>query len=264
MVLKRVATVCVLAALASPLFSNSSLAQSCPAPLAAATRLVLVTADTMNVTAATLQTFERGSTAESWRAVTEPEPAVIGRGGMGWSYFYRALARKGEPMKIEGDKLAPAGVYAIGRTFGMVPSQRAGYIHVKPDTVCVDDPASRAYNTITTRASIAPNTRIENMGRVLPMYRRGIVIDYPTNARAQAGSCIFIHIWKSPVTGTAGCVALPEPRVEALQDFTEKDAAIAIMPRFALDRLRGCLPTPGALKPGTKPSAKSDPSKPGT
>jgi hypothetical protein len=31
-----------------------------------------------------------------------------------------------------------------------------------------------------------------------------------------------------------------------LQDFTESSAAIAIMPRFALDRLRGCLPAPGS------------------
>jgi D-alanyl-D-alanine dipeptidase len=231
-------------------FSDSARAQSCPAPLASATRLVLVTADTMNSTVATLQTFERGSATEAWRAASEPESAVIGKGGMGWSYFYGALARRGEPMKTEGDKRAPAGVYSIGRTFGMVPSQRAHYISVKQDTVCVDDPASRAYNTITTRASIAPDTRVENMGRVLPMYRRGIVVNYPTNARAQAGSCIFIHIWRSPTTGTAGCVALPEARVEALQDFTESSAAIAIMPRFALDRLRGCLPTPG-VKPHT-------------
>lgn len=247
---RRSATVCVSALLAFLPFSNSVLAQSCPAPLASATRLVLVTADTMNSTAATLQTFERDSANQSWRPASDPEPAVIGRGGMGWSYFYGALARRGEPLKIEGDKRAPAGVYSIGRTFGMVPSQRANYVSVKHDTVCVDDPRHRAYNTITTRASITPDTRIENMGRILPMYRRGIVVNYPTNARAQAGSCIFIHIWKSPTTGTAGCVALPEPRVEALQDFTEKNAAIAIMPRFALDRLRGCLPEPGA-KPRT-------------
>jgi D-alanyl-D-alanine dipeptidase len=148
----------------------------------------------MNSTAAMLQTFERGLATEAWRAVGDPEPAVIGRGGMGWSYFYRALARPGEPMKVEGDKRAPAGVYSIGRTFGMVPSQRANYISVKHDTVCVDDPGHRAYNTITTRASVTPDIRVENMGRILPMYRRGIVVNYPTNARAQAGSCIFIHI----------------------------------------------------------------------
>ena len=98
---RRAAVVCVLAVAASPFFSNASNAQSCPAPLASATRLVLVTAPNMNSTAATLQTFERAAVNQSWRPVSDPEPAVIGRGGMGWSHFYRALARPGEPMKIE-------------------------------------------------------------------------------------------------------------------------------------------------------------------
>ena len=60
--------------------------------------------------------------------------------------------------------------------------------------------------------------------------------------QAQAGSCIFIHVWRSPTTGTAGCVAMPEPRVEALQDFAAGGAVLAILPRGALDRLAGCLP----------------------
>ena len=80
------------------------------------------------------------------------------------------------------------------------------------------------------------------MSRVLPMYRRGLLVDYPTDARKQAGSCIFIHVWRSPTTGTAGCVAMPEPRVEALQDFAADGAVLAILPRGALDRLPGCLP----------------------
>jgi L,D-peptidoglycan transpeptidase YkuD (ErfK/YbiS/YcfS/YnhG family) len=84
---------------------------------------------------------------------------------------------------------------------------------------------------------------VENMSRMLPMYRRGLVVDYPTNARARAGSCIFIHVWRSPTTGTAGCVALPEARVEALQDFSAAGAVIAILPRPALARLPGCLPS---------------------
>jgi hypothetical protein len=37
---------------------------------------------------------------------------------------------------------------------------------------------------------------------------------------------------------------LPEQRVLALQDFADGGAAVlAIMPRHALDRLRGCLPS---------------------
>jgi L,D-peptidoglycan transpeptidase YkuD (ErfK/YbiS/YcfS/YnhG family) len=67
-------------------------------------------------------------------------------------------------------------------------------------------------------------------------------VDYPTDARARAGSCIFIHVWRSPTTGTAGCVAIPEARVVALQEFAAGGAALAILPRRALDRLPGCLP----------------------
>ena len=75
------------------------------------------------------------------------------------------------------------------------------------------------------------------MSRALPMYRRGLLLNYPTDARRRAGSCIFIHVWRSPTTGTAGCVAVPEPRVEALQDFAAGGAVLAILPRGALDRL---------------------------
>jgi L,D-peptidoglycan transpeptidase YkuD (ErfK/YbiS/YcfS/YnhG family) len=74
------------------------------------------------------------------------------------------------------------------------------------------------------------------------MYRRGLLVNYPTDAGKRAGSCIFIHVWRSPTTGTAGCVSMPEPRVEALQDFAANGAVVAILPRAALDRMPGCVP----------------------
>ena len=86
---------------------------------------------------------------------------------------------------------------------------------------------------------------VENMSRMLPMYRRGLVVDYPTDGRARAGSCIFIHVWRSPGTGSVGCVAMPEPRVEALQEFSAGGAVIAVLPQQALGRFAGCLPEPG-------------------
>ena len=220
----------------------SARAESCPASLADARRLVLVTAQTMNDTTATMRLYERASTAEAWRALGAPEPATIGRAGMGWSQFFARLARRGEPIKIEGDKRAPAGIYPIGRSFGVLASSRPDYLQVTPDTICVDDPSSPAYNTIASRARVGPAVHAENMGQILPMYRRGLLVNYPTDARRKAGSCIFIHVWRSPTTGTAGCVAVPEPRVEALQDFAEGGAVLAILPRGALDRLPGCLP----------------------
>jgi L,D-peptidoglycan transpeptidase YkuD (ErfK/YbiS/YcfS/YnhG family) len=219
-----------------------ALAQNCPAPLAQARRLVLVTSETMNAAEATLRLYERAAPGNPWRALGRPEPAVIGKSGMAWSHFFRRLARRGEPIKVDRDKRAPAGVYSIGRSFGTLASSRPGHLRVTGDTVCVDDPSSPAYNTITSRRRVGPRVHAENMSRALPMYRRGLLVDYPTDARARAGSCIFIHVWRSPTTGTAGCVAIPEARVVALQEFAAGGAALAILPRRALDRLPGCLP----------------------
>lgn len=239
---RRVATVIAVVAVATAHSVVAAHAQSCPAPLANAKRLVLVTAPTMNDMAATMRLYERASVSEAWRALGDKEPATIGRTGMGWSQFFTKLARRGEPLKVEGDKRAPAGLYSIGRSFGILASSRPDYLHVTPDTICVHDPSSPAYNTIASRARVGPAVGAENMSRVLPMYRRGLLVNYPTNARNRAGSCIFIHVWRSPTTGTAGCVAMPEPRVEALQDFAAGGAVLAILPANALDRLPGCLP----------------------
>jgi L,D-peptidoglycan transpeptidase YkuD (ErfK/YbiS/YcfS/YnhG family) len=239
----RAVAVCI-AVLMSP---TIAFAQSCPAVLKDATRLVLVTTDTMDSTAATLQLFERATAKDIWRAQAASEPAVVGRAGIAWSTWFRQFARGREPIKIEGDKRAPAGVYSIGRTFGTEPSSRPGHLKVTEDTVCVDDPDSPEYNKITSRSAVGSKVHAENMSKASPMYRHGLLIDYPTDVAAKAGSCIFIHVWRSPSRGTAGCVALPEERVLALQDFTaEGGAVVAILPRFALGRLHGCLPSVAA------------------
>jgi L,D-peptidoglycan transpeptidase YkuD (ErfK/YbiS/YcfS/YnhG family) len=218
--------------------------QACPAPLAAARRLVLVTAKTMNEISAEMRLYERASPAEPWRAVAASEPALLGKAGLGWSHAFRRYARANEPVKVEGDKRAPAGIYRIGKSFGILPSSRPDYLHVTSDTVCVNEPLSPHYNAIVSRKLVGPDVSAENMSRALPMYRRGLVVDYPTDGKARAGSCIFIHVWRSPSTGTAGCVSMPEPRVEALQDFASGGAVLAILPQAALGRFAGCLPGP--------------------
>jgi D-alanyl-D-alanine dipeptidase len=223
-------------------FSASAFAQSCPAPLATALRLVLVTAPTMKDTIATMRVYERTSPGDVWRQRGAVEPAVVGKAGMAWSPFFKAFAGKKEPIKVEGDKRAPAGIYTIGRSFGTVASSNSGHLQVTPDTICVDDLRSPAYNTIASRASLGPKVHAENMSEALPMYRRGLLVNYPTDAKRKAGSCIFIHVWRTSNTGTAGCVAVPEARVERLQEFAETGAVLAILPKQALGRLTGCIP----------------------
>jgi L,D-peptidoglycan transpeptidase YkuD (ErfK/YbiS/YcfS/YnhG family) len=236
-------------ALAAFLSPSMAFGQSCPAVLTEAKRLVLVTTENMDATPATVQLYERASSRERWRMVSPAEPALVGRAGTAWAHAFRHFARAGEPIKSEGDKRAPAGVYVIGNSFGIVPSSRPGHLQLTGDTVCVDDPDSPAYNTITSRALVGPKVHAENMGKILPMYRRGLLLDYPTDIAARAGSCIFIHVWRSPDRGTGGCVSMPEARVEALQDFVEGGGAVlAIIPRPALGRLGTCLPQAIAMK----------------
>jgi len=218
-----------------------ALAQTCPEPLASARRLVLVTADKLTSTTASIQQFERASANAPWQEVRGAATALIGRNGVGWSHAFRRFARKGEPVKVEGDKRAPAGFYKIGSSFGFAASQRYGYLRIVEGMTCVDDLASPAYNTITSRVIVGPKVHGENMWLV-PEYRRGLLVEFPSNRKARAGSCIFIHLQMPGRTGTSGCVALPEPQLEALQDFSTDGAVMAILPRQALDRFKGCLP----------------------
>jgi len=227
-----------LALLITPL---TALAQDCPAPLAAAQRLVLVVANTMSSTTATVRRFERATPTSPWQVVGGPASALIGRNGVAWAHAFAPFAQAGEPMKREGDKRAPAGFFGIGRSFGFAASTRPGYLHIVEGTACVDDPSSPAYNTVTARAKIGQQVHGENMWRV-PEYRRGLVVDYPSDRAARAGSCIFIHLRLPGRTGTAGCVALPEPELVKLQDFAQGGAVLAVLPKQALGRFKGCLP----------------------
>ncbi len=216
-------------------------AQNCPQPLGEARRLVLVTADNFTTSEARARLYERATPAQPWRAVSVSEPALIGTAGMAWSYFFRASAGKGEPIKIEGDNRVPAGIYRIGRSFGTLPANRADYLHLTDGVTCVDDLGSPDYNTITSRAKVGWKVHGENMWRIVK-YTRGLLVDYPTDAKARAGSCIFIHVRVPEARGTGGCVALPRARVEALQDFAADGAVLAVLPRQGLDRFKGCLP----------------------
>jgi L,D-peptidoglycan transpeptidase YkuD (ErfK/YbiS/YcfS/YnhG family) len=224
------------AILVSPVY-----AETCPGPITEASRLVLVTTRSMDTALATLQLFTRRSANMPWKRVSAAEPAVVGRAGLGWGFPFLNFKESEEPEKVEGDNRTPAGFFRIGRSFGFGPSTRPGYIEVKSgETVCVEDPSSPFYNTITKRSDIG-SVEADDM-RSSPLYRRGLFVEYPSDRAGRRGSCIFIHIWSAPGTGTAGCVGLPEARVRALQKFSQAGAVLATLPETALDRFPSCLP----------------------
>lgn len=218
-----------------------AVAQSCPAPLAGATRLLLVVPNAMRSTIAYAQRFSRVLPLTPWRPASGPFTALLGYRGVAWAHAFRSFAAKGEPIKIDGDRRVPVGVFRVGRSFGFARSRRPGYLRLTKGTVCVDDPRSPAYNTITRRTKVGRRVHAENMWRIR-QYRQGLLVDYPTNRAARAGSCIFIHLWLEGATGTRGCVALPAKRLTAMQNFAQNGAVLAVLPKRALARFKGCLP----------------------
>jgi L,D-peptidoglycan transpeptidase YkuD (ErfK/YbiS/YcfS/YnhG family) len=231
-----------LMALAVLMFAPYAYAGGCPDPIGRASHLVLVTTSTMNVAVAKMQLFTRAAAGEPWTRSTAAEPAVVGQAGLGWGYTFLRFKRDEEPEKVEGDKRTPAGFFSIGSSFGFSDSNLPGYLLIKAgETVCVEDPSSPLYNRIGKRAEIGANVKADDMRRT-PLYRRGLFVEYPSDRASRRGSCIFIHIWSAPNKGTAGCIALPEARVEALQDFSQAGAVLAILPEAALDRFPDCLP----------------------
>jgi L,D-peptidoglycan transpeptidase YkuD (ErfK/YbiS/YcfS/YnhG family) len=222
--------------LVSPVYADT-----CPAPIAEASRLVLVTTRSMDTQLATMRLFTRQSANKPWKRISAAEPAVVGKAGLGWGYSFLDLKDREEPEKVEGDKRTPAGFFRIGASFGFAPSRRPGYLELKAgETVCVEDPSSPFYNTVAKRSEIG-SVEADDM-RSSPLYRSGLFVDYPSDRATRRGSCILIHIWSAPDTGTAGCIGLPEERVLALQDFSRAGAVLAVLPETALERFPGCLP----------------------
>src|SRR2546425_4854606 len=163
------------ATLVSPVY-----AETCPGPIAEASRLVLVTTRSMDAALATLRLFTRRSANMPWKRVSAAEPAVVGKAGLGWGYPFLDFKQGEEPEKVEGDNRTPAGFFRIGSSFGFAPSRRPGYIELKAgETVCVEDPSSPLYNTITKRSDIG-SVEADDM-RSSTFYRSGLFVDYPSD-----------------------------------------------------------------------------------
>jgi D-alanyl-D-alanine dipeptidase len=189
------------------------------------------------------------STDRAWKQVGEPIPVVVGRNGLAWD---PGLSRGHsdlypEPVKHEGDGRSPAGAFPLNRgVFGFatsLPGSRL-YMPLTPTAECVDDPASRHYAQIVDRAQVdrVDWNSSEKMSSV-PGYRWGVVVNYNMDLDRRVrgdGSCIFLHQWSGPASGTAGCTAMAADDIEAVVRWVDgKDRAVLVqLPKSEYERLR--------------------------
>ena len=207
-------------------------AQELAAP-ANARQLVVVATEKWSDTSGTLRCFSRSKPRGPWLAVGPAIAVKVGSAGMAWGLGLHKNPPNG-PLKIEGDKKTPAGVFRLTSAFGY-DTKPAGvslpYIHLLSSVEGVDDPKSRYYNRIVDRTRIAkPDwNSSEKMRLSTEEYRHGIFVAHNPHSISGRGSCIFLHVWKNPDHSTTGCTAMPRGSIAKLQCWLRPDASPVLM-----------------------------------
>jgi D-alanyl-D-alanine dipeptidase len=102
-------------------------------------------------------------------------------------------------------------MFRIGGVFGREKQTKMPVIRLTPHLLCVDDATSRHYNRIVDQAKIDnPDWKHAEKLFDVDVYRLGVVVEHNIPPKTGGGSCIFLHIWKSPDVSTSGCTAMSE------------------------------------------------------
>lgn len=199
-------------------------------PWSNAQQVVVVVTPDWNANQGVLRTYERA--LGQWRQVGEREPVTVGRNGSAWGLGLHPDPEAG-PVKHEGDGRSPAGVFGIGDAFGYAQHADTAlpYDAMQASHYCMDVSGSPLYNRIVDAQAVGAEAVA---GSTEPMrldlhadgdqrYRLGFVIEHNPQARRDAGSCIFAHLWRKPVESTAGCTAMDDPTMTRLLAWLRPD-----------------------------------------
>lgn len=220
-------------------------------PMHSSLQMVVVTVPGWSAVDGSMVRYQRSGAGKRWERVGEPITIVVGKSGMGWGTGLipadlGAVREAAEPVKKEGDGKSPAGIFRIGTAFGSAAQApgdwKLSYIRLTPTVECVDDPASKFYNRIVDRSSVAADwNSSEHMLAVGAAYRWGAVIQNNADPVVPgAGSCVFLHIWSGAGKGTAGCTAMPATNLESLLAWIDPAAnpILVQLPEADYQRLR--------------------------
>lgn len=186
-------------------------------------QLILVTTDSWNKVEGKMAVYEYSDS--KWKLVMNNIPIVTGRSGMAWAKGLHAAELNTGILKKEGDGNSPAGIFYLTGLFGYQDIQsKMNSIKVNERTFCVDDSKSAYYNQIVSTDTLKKDwNSAETMLMKSDAYKFGIFVDYNVNpAKAEDGSCIFMHIWSGSNNPTAGCTAMKETDIQKLINFLDK------------------------------------------
>jgi len=174
-------------------------------------------------------------------------PVVVGSKGLGVGDGLTPISIDGAPIKKEGDKKSPAGIFSIGTAFGYAEKKDAAwiknrYVRAVDTLICVDDSHSTNYNVLVNKDTAKKDyNSFEYMHRKDDHYKWGLFVNHNSGKVTPGdGSCIFMHIWKNDREGTDGCTAMKEDDIlNVLRWIDVKDKPILVqLPKEEYDKLR--------------------------
>ncbi len=236
------------------LFAFAAFAGTCTAavaqPLQNCGQLLVVTTSSWSAPSGAMSIFERDSNG-SWRQRGSKCDVRIGRAGLGWGRGIVETKSLSGPRKREGDDKAPAGIFRLGSVFGSKRETKMPFIRLSKDIVCVDDPDSQYYNRIVDASKIRPPS--PRLRRASPrdwrhaeqlfgvdVYKWGVFVEHNVPPKPRAGSCIFLHVWKTSRTSTSGCTAMSEQNLISIIHWLDpkKHPLLVQLPRPVYDGSR--------------------------
>jgi L,D-peptidoglycan transpeptidase YkuD (ErfK/YbiS/YcfS/YnhG family) len=159
------------------------------------------------------------STLRTLRVRTAPGSRTRGWMLAGPLAFPVALGRGGiRANKREGDGATPRGQFRLRRLWWRAdrdprPATRLPARPIAAGDAWCEDPADRRYNQ-PIRVPEGPGDRLRRDDH---LYDIIIEISHNTRPRvAGRGSAVFVHVARPGLAPTAGCVAMPKPRLRRL------------------------------------------------
>jgi L,D-peptidoglycan transpeptidase YkuD (ErfK/YbiS/YcfS/YnhG family) len=158
---------------------------------------IVITSDSFDSISANIETFEK--TNGKWQQAFSPIQGVIGFNGFSYD-------------KVEGDGKTPIGIFTLGTGFGKNdnPGTAMPYKQIDDNDYWIDDSESELYNTWQVGPSDGRWNSAEKLLRNDDLYNYALSINYNLERTPWKGSAIFMHVWRSPEKGTAGCIATSE------------------------------------------------------
>jgi D-alanyl-D-alanine dipeptidase len=215
-------------------------------PFGESLQALVVTTSGWDAVTGTARMLERKDARSEWKQVGDRFPVVVGRNGLGADSTALWEKNSGYITKHEGDGRAPAGLMPLTDAFGRAAKAEAvelPYTRLAENTECVDDVKSHHYNKIVNRMQVGifDWKSSEKMLAVGDEYDLGVFVGYNSYPVVPGnGSCIFLHVWKDPSTGTSGCTAMEHRSIERVLGWLDpaKDPYLIQMPSDVYEHYR--------------------------